>query len=221
MFDYLSSLCARRDRAWDCATGNGQAAVEIANSFQSVIATDASAKQIESAIPSGRVEYRVASAEDSGLDSDSVDLLTVAQALHWFDIERYFGEARRVAVDNAILAAWCYGLCAIEPAIDAIVDELYSDLVDEFWPAERVIVEQGYRDIAFPGVHIEAPDFDMQISWRVNDMLSYLRTWSACQRYRSELGEDPVTIIEPALRAAWGNSTHCVRWPLTLRLCRL
>ena len=193
----------------------------MARYFKNVIATDASGRQIESASTHSRVEYRVASAEDAGLAAGTTDLITVGQALHWFDFDRFFAEARRVASENGVLAVWCYGLCEIRSDIDAIVDELYADLVDEFWPAERVYVEQGYSNIEMPGVAIEAPEFHMQLDWRVDDMLGYLRTWSACQRYLATRGEDPVTVIESALRAAWGNGARNVRWPLRVRVCRL
>ena len=148
-------------------------------------------------------------------------MITVGQALHWFDFDRFFAEAKRAAVENGVLAAWCYGLCEIGSDIDAIVDRLYTDLLDGFWPAERIYVEQAYRNIAMPGVPIDAPDFHMRIDWRVDDMLGYLRTWSACQRYLASSGEDPVTVIEPALREAWDDGAQTVRWPLRVRVCRL
>ncbi len=221
MFDDLAGRCARRHRAWDCATGNGQAAVALARYFEHVVATDASARQIAAAIRTQRVEYRVAHAENSGLDAHSVDLVSVGQALHWFDRQKFFREAQRVLAPAGVLAAWCYELCRVDPPCDAIVDELYTGLLDGMWPPERVHIERGYADIAFPGVEIAAPDLAMETDWSVDDMLGYLRTWSACRRFEAVHAEDPVTAIEPALRAAWGGVRRHVRWPLRIRISRL
>lgn len=208
-------------RAWDCATGNGQAAVSLTGHFDEVVATDASSKQIDSAIAHPRVSYRVAPAEDSRIAPASADLITVGQALHWFDSDRFFAEANRVVVPGGLIAVWCYELCHVSASVDTVVDELYQDILDGFWPAERALVEEGYRSIAMPGVEVESPEFDMQLTWRVDDMLGFLRTWSACKRYQSRHGHDPVGIIEAALRVAWGSAKRRVRWPLGIRVCRL
>ena len=220
LFEYLAGLGGRR-LAWDCATGSGQAAVALAGHFDHVIATDASRAQIESAVAHPGVSYRVATAEESGLDDDSVDLVTVGQALHWFDTERFFAEASRVLVAGGSVAAWCYELCTVSPACDAVVERLYSGIVGSFWPSERRLIEERYAGIDFPGQAIEAPAFEMSVSWTAHDMLGYLRTWSACQRYQREHGDDPVDLVEDGLREAWGEAPRTVRWPLTVRVSRL
>jgi ubiquinone/menaquinone biosynthesis C-methylase UbiE len=150
LFAYLGSICAEREDAWDCATGNGQAAIGLAAHFKRVIATDASMKQLESAPLDRRVQYRVSAAEESGLDSNSVDLITVAQALHWFDLPKFWTEAKRMLKPQGIVAVWSYNLVSIAPAIDRVVDRFYRDTVGPFWPLERAIVEAGYRTIDFP-----------------------------------------------------------------------
>jgi len=221
LFAFLAGLTARHALAWDCATGNGQAAIALSAHFERVIATDASAAQIDAALAHPGVSYRVAPAEASGLDAHSIDLITVGQALHWFDHARFFAEARRVAAPGGILAAWCYELCEVSAACDAVVATLYADIVGAYWPPERRLIEARYADIAMPGTPLEPPRFAMHLDWTVADMLGYLRTWSACKRYRADRGDDPVAHIEADLRAAWGAARRPVSWPLTVRVVQL
>lgn len=221
LFQILADQCQRRELAWDCATGGGQAAVALGEFFESVIATDASDTQIASAIPHANVSYRVATAEVSGLDDASVDLLTVGQALHWFDHERFFTEAGRVLASGGVLAVWCYGLCHVNDACDGVVDELYTDIANEFWPPERRHIEERYAGITMPAAEIDVPRVNMYADWTADDMLGYLRTWSACRRYRKAHDRDPVTLIAGKLQGAWGTDSRPVCWPLTLKACRL
>lgn len=220
LFEYLAGLGGRQ-LAWDCATGNGQAAIALAAHFDRVIATDASQAQLAAAIAHPGVSYRVATAEDSGLGAGTVDLVTVGQALHWFDIPRFFAEASRVLVPGGSVAAWCYELCTVSPACDAAVGRLYDDIVAAFWPPERRLIEERYAGIRFPGAEVGAPVFEMSARWTADDMLGYLRTWSACQHYLREHGDDPVTQIEDELRGAWGQVPRTVCWPLIVRVARL
>ena len=220
LFSYLAGLSGRRC-AWDCATGNGQAAVVLADHFDRVIATDASRAQIDEAVAHPAVSYRVATAEESRLQDDSVDLVTVGQALHWFDTGRFSAEASRVLVAGGILAAWCYELCVVSPDCDRIVGQLYTDIVGAFWPPERRLIEERYAGIELPGTPLSAPAFEMKAQWTVDHMLGYLSTWSACQRYRREHGDDPVRLIEDELREAWGAAPQTLCWPLTVRVTRL
>ena len=220
LFEYLAGLGGRQ-LVWDCATGNGQAAIALAGYFDRVIATDASAAQIDAAIEHPGVSYRVATAEASGLEADSVNLVTVGQALHWFDTACFFAESSRVLAAGGCVAAWCYELCTVSPGCDSVVERLYTDITGPFWPPERRLIEERYAGIDFPGTAIEAPAFAMSVRWAADDMLGYLRTWSACQRYRRRRGDDPVGLIEDELRAAWGPDSRTVRWPLTVRISRL
>jgi SAM-dependent methyltransferase len=221
LFRFLASCARRHTLAWDCATGNGQAAVALSKYFDNVVATDASAGQIGAAIEHPCVDYRVATAEVSRLDDASVDLVTVGQALHWFDTTRFFAEVERVLVPGGVLAAWCYELCTVNDRCDAIVVELYTDIVGKFWPPERRLIEARYAAIEMPGTRIDTPKFSMAVDWSVGDMLGYLRTWSACNRYREKYGADPVSLIESALRDAWSDDVRKVTWPVTLLVRRL
>lgn len=219
LYHFLSVCCAEHALAWDCATGNGQAAGMLAAEFQRVVASDASATQIAAASGADNIEFRVASAVASGLADASVDLITVAQALHWFDIERFFAEAERVLKPTGVLAVWCYGMCMIEPACDRIVHGLY-DRLSPWWPPERRIVERGYSDIQMPFDAIDCPRFAMTVEWSAGDMLDYVATWSASQHCLRETDEDPVQAIAGPLRTAWGSARRAVHWPLYLKAAR-
>ncbi len=180
-------------------------------------------EQIQSATSNPRIEYRVAPAEKTGLEEASGDLITVAQALHWFDLAAFYAEAKRVLKAEGVLAVWSYNLLRIDPAIDLIVSRFYTDTVGPFWPPERKLVEKGYRDLPFPFEELKAPDFAMTAEWSVEALLGYLATWSASKRYQEELGQDPVTLIDRELRRAWPEpeKSLLVSWPLAIRVGRL
>src|SRR5881296_1212973 len=173
LFDYLGSIAPSRQLAWDCGTGNGQAAVGLASLFDRVIATDASEKQIAKADPHERVEYHVAPAENSGIESETIDMIMVAQALHWFDLDRFYAEAQRVLKPNAVLAASAYNLLQIEPAIDEVVNRYYYEVVGPFWPPERKLVEQ-FSDLPFPFQEVDAPKFERTAQWDLEHLGGYL-----------------------------------------------
>ncbi|TLX58624.1 SAM-dependent methyltransferase [Stutzerimonas nosocomialis] len=221
LFDWLASQCQARRRAWDCATGSGQAAVDLARHFEEVIATDASASQIAQARPHPRVRYATAPADASGLDSASVDLVTVAQALHWFDIGPFHAEVRRVLKPGGVVALWCYGVMAVDDAdVDALVQHFYRHEVGAYWPPERRHVETGYRELPFPFEPIAAPDFAMQVDWSLPQLLGYLRSWSATARRANERGSDPVEPLARKLAPLW-TGTCRVSWPLSLYVGRV
>ena len=224
LFDWLAGIAPRRERAWDCGTGNGQAAVGLAPRFAQVVATDASAEQIASAAPHERVEYRVAPAERSGLEDASVDLVTVGQALHWFDPDAFHAEVRRVLAPGGVLAAWSYSLSRVTPEIDEIVRGFYTDTVGPYWPPERVHVESGYRTLPFPFDEIAgAPALAVSAAWDLAAFASYLRTWSAVKRFESAEGFDPVGALVSRLGPAWGDPSRVrrVEWPIHLRAGRV
>jgi len=219
LFDYLATLAPRNSLVWDCAAGNGQASVDLARHFERVIATDASSQQIATAIPDPRIEYRVAPAEDSGLRGRSVSLLTVAQALHWFHFEKFWREAKRVLVDNGIVAVWAYGINEVEgSAVNSLVQEFYSKTVGPYWPPERTLVEEGYRSVPFPFRRLVPPTFRMETKWTLAELLGYFSTWSATNRFIRVNGSNPVEPLGVALRAVWGDEEkpRLIVWPLTV-----
>lgn len=219
LFEFLAAIPAERKTAWDCGTGNGQAAVDLAEFFERVIATDPSASQIAHAEPHPRVEYAVAAAENCPLGSGTVDLVTVAQALHWFDRDRFYQQVRRVGRQGSVLAAWSYGLASISPEVDAIVWHLYEEVLGTYWPPERQLIEAGYATIEFPFEPIAAPQFSMFAEWTLAELLGYLRTWSSVQRYMQSEQVDPLGLIAGDLAAAWGSADvrREVHWPIYLR----
>ena len=222
LFLYLASLAPEHKRAWDCATGNGQAARGLANHFRYVVATDASAEQIKNAEEHERVEYRVAAAEKSGLDAGSIDLVTVAQALHWFDIPAFFREVQRVLKPNGIVAVWAYNLLSVSPPIDRLIMEFYEETTGPFWPPERTIVESGYREVEFPFAELTPPSFELETRWTLHQVLGYLRTWSATQKFVAARGFDPVILLGQEIAPFWkdADEPRMIHWPLSLRVGR-
>ena len=223
LFDYLATLAPRTATAWDCACGSGQASVDLAKHFNHVIATDASQEQIASAAPHSAVEYRVALAEQSGFPDQSIGLVTVAQALHWFDFPRFYAEVKRVLAPDGVIAVWGYGFHTVEGgSVNPIVQRYYSETVGPYWPPERKLIEDGYRTVAFPFVEIMPPTFQMEVRWTLAELLGYLGTWSATSRYIKATGRNPLEPLAEALKPVWGEANHPrqVRWTLPLRIGR-
>lgn len=222
LFNYLASQCAEKSSAWDCGTGNGQAAVALAEFFSHVLATDASAQQIDAAEQHPRVEYRVCDERKSGLPDGSVDLVTVAQALHWFDTPAFFQEARRVLRPQGVIAVWSYNLQSLGEPFDAILRRYYAETVGPYWPTERKLVEVGYRTINFPFAEFSPPEFAMQQELSLNGLLNYLGTWSATKRFEQAQGFNPIPRLEQELLPLWGDRSlpRKVSWPLTMRIGR-
>ncbi len=221
LFEWLASRTAMHERAWDCGTGSGQAAVALAHHFREVIATDPSAAQLAQAVAAPGVSYVAMSAERCALAARSTELVTVAQALHWFDRPAFFAEVDRVLRPGGALAIWSYGLLAIDPAVDAILDELYRERLGRYWPSERVLVDSGYAGIELPYPEDDTPTLSMDATWTLAQLGGYLSTWSAVGRFRKALGADPLPDVMRHLAAAWGAAeTKRVRWPLVVRLGR-
>jgi SAM-dependent methyltransferase len=223
LFEFIAVAAPNDELALDCATGNGQAAIALAEHFRKVIAIDASAEQIANAQPNERVEYRVASAESTGLSAHSVAAISVAQALHWFDREAFYVEARRVLQPRGVLAVWAYNYLRISPEVDPFVRRFHDEIVGPYWPPERKLVGRGYRELPFPFEEIETPAFQIEVRWSLAHLLGYLRTWSATQRFMAANHHDPVELVASDLEQAWGNPAKekLAIWPLTVRMGRV
>ncbi|MEE9303629.1 MAG: class I SAM-dependent methyltransferase [Thiotrichaceae bacterium] len=221
LFEYLAKITPGHQRVWDCATGSGQAAIALSSHFRKVFATDASKQQIINAQKQPNIHYAVAPAEQSGLDDNSVDLIVVAQALHWFDLNAFTVEVKRVLKADGLLAVWTYNLLEINPHIDQCVNRLYAEVLNGYWPRERALIESGYREINFPFAEIKTPSFKMEMKWSLEQLTGYLRTWSAVKNYLKEHDNDPVDVVEEELVEIWQGESMQVEWPLTLRVWRL
>jgi len=222
LFAYLASKSRNKTLAWDCCTGNGQAAEGLASHFDFVIASDGSRDQIHEAKSKEQIDYFVALAEQPPLQDETVDLLTIAQALHWLKHEAFFSQVQRVLKPGGIVAAWCYNLLEVDPAIDAALLKYYWDIVGPYWAPERRLLEAGYRTIPFPFDEWQPATFYMHADWNLSDLIGYLQTWSATQKFMRVKKEDPIARILPELSAAWGepqNIRH-IQWPLYLRIGR-
>jgi SAM-dependent methyltransferase len=220
LFEWLAAHTSGHDLAWDCATGNGQAARGLARHYTRVIATDASATQLEHAPAHPRIHYRVAPAEHSGLPA-GVDLVTVAQALHWLPLTPFFAEVQRVLAPGGLIAVWGYGLpCVSSAALDQELERFYHVIVGPYWPPEREMVDREYRDVPFPFLEVEVPRFSIEQPLTRLGLEGYLRTWSATQRYRSaHPDDDPLSHIASVLVAEWPHpqEVRLVRWPMFVR----
>lgn len=223
VFDWLAGLAPSRERAWDAATGTGQAAHGLAPYFEEIVATDASLDQIRHARAHPVIRFEVARSEYVPIENASVDLVVVAQALHWFEFDAFYAEVRRVARAGAIIAALSYGLFRIDPELDRVVDDLYHRALAGFWPAERSHVDDEYARIPFPFSPTPSPGFTMEARWTLDHLLGYLGTWSAINRAREQSGVDPLAESKPALRRAWGEPLEFrdVTWPLAVRAGRV
>lgn len=220
IYAYVASLAPGRSLAWDCGTGNGQAAAGLAKYFTKVHATDASAEQISHAQPRDNVEYHVEPAEHVSLGDSSVDLVTVAVAIHWFNFDEFYREVRRVLRPDGILAAWTYSFTEISPEVDALVRRYYYEVLEGCWPERIHYLEQRYETLPFPFEEITPPSFAMERQWDTDQYAGFLDSWSATQRYKEQKGHHPLEKIWEELAAAWGNAPRRVRWPLYFRIGR-
>jgi SAM-dependent methyltransferase len=221
--DFLADASPGTELALDCGCGSGQLSVLLAGRFARVVATDASAKQIENAEPRAGVEYRVAPAEASGLPNGSADLVTAAQAAHWFDLPAFYAEARRVLRPRGIVALVTYGIIEMDEPVHEVVRHFYRDVVGPYWPPERRHVEEGYRAFDFPFAEFPAPPLAIEATWNLGELTGYADTWSATRAAEKALGRAPIERFRRDLAEAWGEpeARRTVRFPLSLRVGRV
>ncbi|MEZ4459276.1 MAG: class I SAM-dependent methyltransferase [bacterium] len=221
VFAWLRSIAPDGEFALDVGTGNGQAAVMLAEHFTKVVACDPSEPQIKQARHHDHVTFVVAPAEELPVDDASVSLILAAQAAHWFDLPRFFDECRRVLKPGGVLALLSYGVHHVTPAVDEPVGVLYHQILEADWPAERALVESGYAGIELPfGDVPDIPAFEIAMEWPVERLLDYLRSWSATQRHAARTLQDPVSVVEHEIRDAFGRGTRPVVWPINVRVAK-
>lgn len=218
LFEYVASIATHHRRAWDCGAGSGQASLDLAKWFDEVIASDVSAEQIASAPAHPRVRWLVAPAESTPIAGASMDLVAVAQALHWFDHAKFYDEVRRVAAPGAAIAAWTYAVPSMDGDVGAMLSDMMFNTVGPYWPPGREYVEQGYRTIPFPFERLAAPSLTLRQTWTLPQVAGYMRSWSATARYIKASGRDPVVDAERAMAAAWGDASVAreIVWPLAI-----
>ena len=218
LFDFIFSKFQNFELAWDCGTGNGQAATALAKKFRRVYATDISERQILHAYPSANIAYAVEAAEKSALADNSIDLVTVSQALHWFDVKAFYAEVKRVCKPGGVLAVWTYQLLQIEPGIDKQLEIFYSGTLGTYWDHERKHVDDGYRNITFPFPEIPSPPIDIIVEWSLEDAAGFLRTWSAVQKFIRQNNYDPVDEFIGSIKKIWKGERKKVRFPVSLKV---
>ena len=223
LFEWLATTVRRRDRAWDTATGSGQAASGLAKHFNHVIATDVSSKQLHHARKDARIDYCVARSEASGLSGDSVDLVVAAAAIHWFNLPRFFEEVHRVIRGGGVVAAWTYHVAYVSPPLDDILWPFYRDVVSAYFAEGARMVDARYAGLELPGSDLAAPSFQASVRWTPSQVLRFIRTWSGVQAYIAATNEDPVTKLVAPIESAFGGAgaVREVSWPLYVRASRL
>lgn len=222
LFEFLSKQTNKHELAWDCGTGNGQSAISLSTYYSSVYATDPSEKQIENAPTNEKINYKVERAEKTNLSNETVDLITVAQAVHWFDFDKFYAEVKRVLKPNGVIAVWAYGLPTINHEVDKIIRHFHDDIVGEFWQDENRLIDKEYTTIPFPFKEITAPNFSITKELFFHDVIGLLKTWSATQKYVDHYQKDPIAVIESELRQAWSSnqSSKTATWKLVLKFGR-
>ncbi len=221
--DHLAAMCVSRDLALDSATGNGQAAGLLAPHFKRIVATDASPAQIANASRHRNVNYIIAHAEAAPLRDSSVDLVTVAVAIHWFELDRFYREVQRVVRPGGVLACWAYHLPTVSPEVDEVVGRFYAQTLRDYWSSRVRYVEEGYRSLPFPYERIETPPFQLLQKWTLGRFSKYISTWSGAAEYRARLGKESLEEIREDLASAWGepNLDREVTWDLHMRVGRV
>lgn len=218
-YDFLYDHLSRYEHAWDCATGNGQIAEVLAKRFSEVWATDISLAQLQQAPAHPNITYRQQAAETADFSPEYFDLITVGQAIHWLDHERFYRVVDHCLRSSGLLALIGYQLFRIDPAVNTVIDTFYHEVIGPYWDAERRHIDRAYTDIPFPYPLLPTPAFSLSYQWNFQQVIGYLGTWSAVQHFRREKGQDPVALIREELQQAWGREeTKRASFPLLVRV---
>src|SRR5260221_1642843 len=219
LFDFILNHIKDKQAAWDCGTGNGQAAKELAKYFEKVFATDISQKQIDKAHPASNIFYSVQPAEQTNFPGNSFDLITVSQALHWFKPDKFYAEVKRLAKPGAWLAVWMYNLPAISPEIDKLVNtQLYKNTLGKYWDYERKCVDDNYTTLSFPFSEIQTPVFTIQLEWTLEELEGYINSWSALQKFIEANKFSPVDQLIKQIQPHWKNEKMKIVFPVYMRM---
>jgi len=217
-YNYLQSLVKHKQVAWDCGTGNGQVAYALANFFDCVYATDISASQLKHAKQHHQITYSCQAAEQTDFPDNFFDLIVVAQAIHWFNFNKFYAEAKRTLKDTGNIVIVGYGLITIDESIDKILHNFYFNIIGPYWDKERKYIDDNYATIPFPFSELEAPKLHNQFDWTLDHLLGYLKTWSAVKHFIKARNYNPVEIIDEDLMQHWGSAeTKVVKFPILLR----
>lgn len=219
LFDFLASLLESHDIAWDCGTGNGQAALALSEIFKKVIATDLNQAQLNVAPKRNNIIYYQSAAEKTDIAAKSIDLITVATALHWFNLPLFYQEVQRVSKPQGMISAWCYSLGTVTPKIDKLIKELYFELP---WPPERRYLDEKYQTIYFPFEKIATPQFYIQKALSFEQFIGYLNTWSAVKEQQQRTQQNPINLMYERFSAAWGDLDlkQMMTWPIHLLIAK-
>jgi SAM-dependent methyltransferase len=218
LYDFLFSLLSGQQTAWDCATGNGQVARELANHFEQVYGTDISQNQLSHAVQKDNISYLLESSDKSSFPDNTFDLITVAQAIHWFDFDAFYAEVKRTLKPFGIFAAFGYGVMSIDKDVDALIHTLYKSVLGQYWDTERRFIDQGYHTLPFPFQELPVPDLSIKTTWNFEQLTGYLNTWSAVQHYKKANDSNPLDLLLPDLKDAWGDGRKEVTFPILMRV---
>jgi SAM-dependent methyltransferase len=223
LFDYVLSFVREKKCAWDCATGNGQAAIILADNFEKVEASDISEAQINNALKKQNINYHVCSEEETPFTDNYFDLITVAQAYHWLNWKKFHDEAIRVGKQNSVIAIWTYNLLICDDEnVNSIIKHFYRDITGPYWDYERRYVDNGYATVDFNFDHLPPKNFEANFTWNREQLKGYFKSWSAVRKYMNEHQQNPVDIIEKDMDAIWPlNEEKQIRFPIFLRLGRI
>ena len=217
LYEFLLKHVKRNHVAWDCGTGNGQVARDLAPYFKEVRATDISINQIKQAVPSANIYYSISPAEKTSFPDATFDLITVAQAIHWFNIQEFYSEVTRVARPDAFLAVWGYGVLRVSPPVDELIDDFYVNIIGPYWDAGRKLIDDHYKSVPFPFEEISAPSFGFSFEWTLAAFEGYLGTWSSVQKYIVANSANPVGALIEKIKLHWDAQKLSVKFPLFMR----
>jgi len=222
LFAYLNTVVPSKQNAWDCGTGNGQVAYDLAKIFENVFATDISKSQIDNALLHDNITYSVQPAENTDFEDKMFDFIIVAQAIHWFDFEQFYAEVRRTAKENALICIAGYGRISISAEIDKIITNFYTHIIGMYWDKERKYIDERYETIPFPFDEIQTPKFENRHQWTVEHLIGYLNTWSAVKHFIKQNGYNPIDELQSEIEHHWNNGeVKEITFPLLLRIGKI